>query len=370
MTIGLITILLFQLLFHIKHSPMARWLSVMGISCLAYLLMAFSSQEGTFLNSILRMFAPAAAVAILGMSKCLFLEEPKLSKPEWIVTVAYMGLSIINVVPGQELVQPEVAAKILFSTTPQVLMISLVLSALYFTLEHLHTDLVEARRRVRIIFILIIAFYSTVFLVSGLIYDYQFPHWLLLTHQIALLITWSSVHIWLFKFRAGEVVNMTGQAEATGLYALVDAPPLERSREQADSPLPVEEELAVVGGSTEKFSPVDKRILTQLEALMSEAKAYRKPGLTISSLANLIELQEHQLRRVINQNLGYRNFNKYLNQYRIAEAAAILSDVSAASTSISVIAMDVGFNSLAPFNRAFKASKGLSPRDYRKKYCA
>lgn len=370
MSIGLISILLIKLLFQIRRSPMALWLSVLGISCLSYMLMPFGPQETSFLNSLWRMLAPAAAVAILGISKCLFLEEPKLSKFEWTVTVAYMSLSIINIDLGQVLIQEEAIAKILFSTVPQILMISQVLSALYFTLEHINTDLVESRRKFRIIFFLIISLYLIVFLVSGLIYDYQFPYWLQLTHELMLLTLWSSIHIWLFEFRTGEIINLTGQSSITQLNTMASSSGIhEQSLEQVNSVPPIDEELAGGDSSTEKLSPFDKKMLNQLEELMSKGKTYRKAGLTISSLANLTELPEHQLRRVINQNLGYRNFNKYLNQYRISEATAILSDASAVSSPISVIAMDVGFNSLAPFNRAFKESKGLSPRDYRKKYC-
>ena len=69
---------------------------------------------------------------------------------------------------------------------------------------------------------------------------------------------------------------------------------------------------------------------------------------------------------MINQHLGFRNFNTYLNSYRIQEATEILADPLNASTPILNVAMEVGFNSLAPFNRAFKAATGLTPREFRK----
>jgi len=63
--------------------------------------------------------------------------------------------------------------------------------------------------------------------------------------------------------------------------------------------------------------------------------------------------------------LGYRNFAGFLNFYRIADAKAALADPSQADVSILTIALDAGFNSLGPFNRAFKAETGVTPSEFR-----
>ena len=70
---------------------------------------------------------------------------------------------------------------------------------------------------------------------------------------------------------------------------------------------------------------------------------------------------------MINQRLGYRNFAAFLNRYRIEEAKAALADPGQAEVPILTIAMDAGFQSLAPFNRAFKAETGLTPTAYRRR---
>jgi AraC-like DNA-binding protein len=72
------------------------------------------------------------------------------------------------------------------------------------------------------------------------------------------------------------------------------------------------------------------------------------------------------LRRLINQRLGYRNFNAFLNNHRIEEAKAALADPAQAAVPVITIAMDAGFQSLGPFNRAFKAMTGVTPSEYRK----
>ena len=77
-------------------------------------------------------------------------------------------------------------------------------------------------------------------------------------------------------------------------------------------------------------------------------------------------LPEYRLRRLINQALGYRNFNSFVNHYRIAEAKAALADPRQAEVPVLTIALDAGFSSLGPFNRAFKAETGMTPSEYRR----
>ena len=74
---------------------------------------------------------------------------------------------------------------------------------------------------------------------------------------------------------------------------------------------------------------------------------------------------EHRVRRLINGRLGYRNFTAFLNSYRIPEAQAILADPEQVRLPILTIALDLGYGSLGPFNRAFKAASGLTPTEFR-----
>ena len=99
---------------------------------------------------------------------------------------------------------------------------------------------------------------------------------------------------------------------------------------------------------------------------MTAERAYRQDGLTIGALAQRLTLPEYRLRRLINQGLGHRNFNSFLNHYRIEEAKAALADPEQAAVPVLTIAMDTGFSSLGPFNRAFKAETGQTPSEYRR----
>ena len=107
-------------------------------------------------------------------------------------------------------------------------------------------------------------------------------------------------------------------------------------------------------------------LLTELERLMREERIYREPGLGIGGLAGRLGIPEYRLRRLINQRLGQRNFSAFINGYRLAEAKAALADPTQAAVPILTIALDAGFQSLGPFNRAFRSDTGITPSDFRR----
>jgi AraC-like DNA-binding protein len=111
-------------------------------------------------------------------------------------------------------------------------------------------------------------------------------------------------------------------------------------------------------------------LLRRLDRLMSVERVYRQERLTIAALAAKLEVPEHRLRQAINEGLGYRNFNAFLNHSRIDEAKASLSDPSQRDVPVLTIALDAGFQSIGPFNRAFKADTGLTPTEFRREALA
>lgn len=89
-------------------------------------------------------------------------------------------------------------------------------------------------------------------------------------------------------------------------------------------------------------------------------------GLTISVLAEQLGVPEYRLRQTINRRLGFRNFSSFLNHHRIGEAKKRLIDPSMSRLPILTIAMDLGYGSLGPFNRAFREATGMTPSDFRR----
>ncbi|MFO7762580.1 MAG: helix-turn-helix domain-containing protein [Wenzhouxiangellaceae bacterium] len=92
---------------------------------------------------------------------------------------------------------------------------------------------------------------------------------------------------------------------------------------------------------------------------------YREEGMTISRLSRHLSIHEYKLRQLINGELGYRNFNDFLNHYRTNEVAKKLGDPEFHSITILSLALESGFRSLSSFNRAFRSYHGMTPTEYR-----
>ncbi|MBL7797018.1 MAG: helix-turn-helix transcriptional regulator [Saprospiraceae bacterium] len=120
---------------------------------------------------------------------------------------------------------------------------------------------------------------------------------------------------------------------------------------------------------TDEIAPleVDERLLENLENVMHNTEFWRTEGLTIRQLAEHLNLKEYRLRQVINQYLGYRNFNDYLHSFRINKACELLSDPIQRDMTVLEIAYQVGYASLAPFNKAFRELTGMSPTEWRRR---
>ena len=107
---------------------------------------------------------------------------------------------------------------------------------------------------------------------------------------------------------------------------------------------------------------VESEELSQVQMIMQQG-FYRQEKLTLKDLAVELKMPEYKVRAVINKELGYRNFNEFINEYRITEAAQRL--ISEPDTPISNIALDVGYRTLSSFNRAFRKEKETTPTAYR-----
>jgi AraC-like DNA-binding protein len=107
------------------------------------------------------------------------------------------------------------------------------------------------------------------------------------------------------------------------------------------------------------------QLLPRLQELMEVERIYRDPDLTFAQFVARMGAPEAEVRRLVNQQLGHRHFRSFLNAHRIAEARRILADPARAGEKMVAIAFDVGFASLASFNRAFKLSEGKPPSEIR-----
>ena len=112
-----------------------------------------------------------------------------------------------------------------------------------------------------------------------------------------------------------------------------------------------------------KKNPISENDLEKfkqrLQNLMQNDKMYLEPNLTLTDLSRQIGVNSTVLSYTINNGFG-KNFNDFVNEYRIAEVKEKLKDGE--NTTLLGIAFDCGFNSKATFNRAFKKFTGVSPK--------
>ena len=264
-------------------------------------------------------------------------------KPAWRRSLAWLGLVILglwSMLDGPPLV----------GLAYYALSLLFVGLAAWHALAGRDSDLVEARRRLRVLLAVSAAAYAAVIIIA----DLASPG--------------SSASAPL------SIVNAAGHAAMTFAFALLwlglarEAPavapansdhrPLSRAEDDRDR------------DAAPSWNGQETVLLQALRELMEVQKFYRHDGLTIAVLAARLGVPEYRLRRLINRRLGHRNFSSFVNGYRLAEARAALADPVQADVPITTIALDTGFQSLAPFNRAFKLTAGTTPSAYRRQCLA
>lgn len=107
------------------------------------------------------------------------------------------------------------------------------------------------------------------------------------------------------------------------------------------------------------LSPESEKLLRLLEV----ETLYKNPDLSVARLAEQMSVPEYRLRDLIKTELGFRNFNAFINKFRVEYAVKQFQENS--SMPIAAIRAEAGFKSHPPFNRAFREIHGVSPAEYR-----
>lgn len=214
----------------------------------------------------------------------------------------------------------------------KLIMIALALHVLWIALAERRNDLLEQRRLVRVLLVVVIgATCLSVLIIELLMGDQAMPQWLSALQALELFVVSLIFAAFLLQ-------------PATALIPASSSP---------------------ASQNTPEVSPADLYEVRKLEEIMRTG-FYTRDSLTISELAEAVEIPEHRLRRIINQQLGFRNFTTYLNSHRLSDARTMLADPAQARRQITQIAFELGYGSITPFNRAFKADQGMTPTEFRR----
>ncbi len=106
---------------------------------------------------------------------------------------------------------------------------------------------------------------------------------------------------------------------------------------------------------------VAKQKHKELLKYMATEKPYLQPKLSLSILAEGLNISPNYLSQIINQ-YEQQNFNDFVNKYRINEF--IIKAEENTHFSLLALALDSGFNSKSTFNTVFKKHKGQTPSQY------
>ena len=220
-------------------------------------------------------------------------------------------------------------------------------------------DLVERRRRLRVFIVVAGIGYSVAMVAVRLASAQGRLSGMSATADVAMLLLIVAAVAW-------RMVRLAGSE----LFPLAQVPAMPAAAPAGRTAGVAPRAPAAEPGAVAVPDAAEDRLAESLQRLMAVDRAYRGEDLSIASLAARLAVPEYRLRRLINQRLGHRNFNAFVNGFRLAEAMAALSDPGKRDLPVLTIALTAGFQSIGPFNRAFKLATGLTPTEFRKQKLA
>lgn len=314
-----------------KMTP-TRWVGVLMMVCaIAHVFEShFYYTEGRHFSQATWALAASAAGVFWLFCSVLFEDEPRI--PAWRYAIPGVALTFWFI--GSALPTSPVRAAVWWSDAAYSLLLQV--HVMLMAWRGWRIDLVERRRHLRAP----IAAAATGYMFIQTLCDFGLGHGPLLPSMVQTAT--------LAALGVGSALALL-RAEPV----LVQAAPIAG---EAPAPKPAE---------ALDLTPADRLVLARLDRAMNENEVWRGEDLSIGTLAALVGAPEHRLRKLINGTLGHRNFADYVNGRRIDAAKIALADPEQALKSVSTIAYELGFASLGPFNRAFRAATGLTPTAWR-----
>ncbi len=332
MAIGIL-LLLGVMLFRVRRRDQHVYLSLaFSAALISYLIVDWPPAWQSPLAYFLLAGAFAIPLLLWFVARALFEDHFALRGRHFIllavVVLVDYGIYFLNT---SVLATTNRLVKTLGSFLPQALSLVFVLLAAFSAYVGRKDDLIEARARFRAHFIILTAGLASLTLLAEIVLSQTAsPQPLEFLHKLAILSVTGYFAAHTLEFRSGFFIAQPEPAPA--------------------------------------FEPPPAELMSKLQKLLGQDKVYREEGLTITLLAKKLGEKEYKVRRLINRHMGFRNFNDFLNQYRVQEACEILLDATRANLTILEIAYHLGYQSLGPFNSAFKRQTGLTPTTYRKSH--
>ena len=305
-------------------------LAGLGLGVLGYLILPLlgpPAAENLVVVLPPLVFSNAIPMFLWAACRMFFNDEVTLPRLGVLTALAAIVLVVVGFVRAHILGTPEGFELLVLRGVPQLIKLGFAALAIHVALVGREMDLVEPRRRARRWFASGLGMLVAIVIVAELATAFRVPGWLEGFGMLVMFIL------------------------ALGLNLLLL--PRHPAFELRTPPVPVD------------AAALTDPLLIELERIMRNERAYADYELRIGGLASTLGTAEHKLRDAINGALGYRNFNQYVNRYRIDEAARRLH--TEPELPVLSIALDVGFRSLSAFNKAFRDIEGCTPTVYRQR---
>lgn len=339
--------------FSLHHRTRSGLLFVGLFVCLAsYVAWPHSALDDS-LDSYLYLLSLLTPILIYAISRYLFVDESRMEPLAWVLLAYFVVFRVIiggiffsrNSAPNALLI----AAYMI----PLAILIYFSIMAAIYTIQGFRADLLENRRTLRVYFVIStllfivprlvqgLLVYSSTLLDSAVFSSVAFPEWL------------NAVYIFLIFLGFNLLIFQRHE----DLLQLFTESPMAAAPERGTAPKPA---AGTVARAEE--SENENELVARIVDLMTGDRLYTRQRFTISDLAEALAINEHRLRRTINHEMKFRNFNQFLNHYRLQEASRRLQETD---DPVSTIAYEVGYSSLSSFNSVFKNQLAVTPTEYR-----
>lgn len=128
-----------------------------------------------------------------------------------------------------------------------------------------------------------------------------------------------------------------------------------------ESPVAIKKKYSKSGLTEEQSEQIRK----ELNRLMEKEKIFTEAEITLTDLAERLNIHPNYLSQVINEK-EESNFYDYINTLRIEEFKRLAAIPGNKKYTLLSLAFECGFNSKSSFNRHFKKVTGYSPSEYMK----
>lgn len=127
-------------------------------------------------------------------------------------------------------------------------------------------------------------------------------------------------------------------------------------------------ELRKLNSPTNKKSSLSEESIQEyahrIQESMADKQLFLNPELKLSDLSRSSSIPEYLISQILREHF-HKNFNEFINGYRIQEVIRRMKDPQYSHMTLLALANDSGFNSKSTFNTQFKTETGVTPRQFR-----